>query len=186
MVDFMLLELNLTTFMYQLEANPFGIDEIMVPTLQVTDELNVPGGFTHACLDKGIDVAHITRKSIWELRSDPYRCPTKKFRHLICMFGIEDLDRLTKSTELFVNKIMPEFDFGAVICWYEKMFNRTYLEEPTAEKLDKNYYLSLPHVRFHHEKLKSNGNLDVQNFDCKTGNIYAKSNNFVEYFFDQE
>jgi hypothetical protein len=61
MVDFMLLELNLTKFMYQLEANPFGIDEIMVPTLQVTDALNVPGGFTHACLDKGIDVAHITR-----------------------------------------------------------------------------------------------------------------------------
>ena len=64
------------------------------------------------------------------------------------MFGIEDLDRLTKFPEIFVNKIMPDFDFGAVTCWYEKMFNRTYLEEPTMEKLNKNYYLSLPHVRF--------------------------------------
>jgi hypothetical protein len=61
MVDFMLLELNLTKFMQQLEAKSFAIDEIMIPTLQVTDALNVPGGFTHACIDRGVRVQHITR-----------------------------------------------------------------------------------------------------------------------------
>lgn len=61
MVDFMLLELNLTTFMQQLEVKDFGIDEIMIPTLQVTDALNVPGGFTHACIDRGVQNQHITR-----------------------------------------------------------------------------------------------------------------------------
>jgi hypothetical protein len=62
------------------------------------------------------------------------------------MFGIEDLDRITKFPEIFMNKIMPDFDFGAVTCWYEKMFNRTYLEVPTSEKLNEAYYFSLPHV----------------------------------------
>uniref|UniRef100_A0A914CWQ3 Sulfotransferase n=1 Tax=Acrobeloides nanus TaxID=290746 RepID=A0A914CWQ3_9BILA len=89
------------------------------------------------------------------------------------MFGIEDLDRFTKFPELFMNKIMPEFDFGAATCWYEKMFNRTYLEEPTVEKLNKSYYLSLPHVRFQHEKLKNNGSVDVKKFNCSIGSIYA-------------
>uniref|UniRef100_A0A914DE79 Uncharacterized protein n=1 Tax=Acrobeloides nanus TaxID=290746 RepID=A0A914DE79_9BILA len=70
-----------------------------------------------------------------------------------------------------MNKIMPDFDFGAVTCWYEKMFNRTYLEVPTAEKLDKTYYLSLPYVRFHHEKLKNNGTVDVGKFNCTIGQI---------------
>lgn len=67
-------------------------------------------------------------------------------RHAICMFGVEDLDRLPHFPEIFMNKILPEFDFGALTCWYEKLFNRTYLEEPTSENLDKNYYLSLPYV----------------------------------------
>ena len=47
--------------MQQLEAKDFGIDEIMIPTLQVTDALNVPGGFTHACIDRGVKNQHITR-----------------------------------------------------------------------------------------------------------------------------
>jgi ribosomal protein S19 len=61
MVDFMLNELNLTKFMQQLEAKSYGIDEIMIPTLQVTDALDIPGGFTHACIDRGVKIQHITR-----------------------------------------------------------------------------------------------------------------------------
>jgi hypothetical protein len=61
MVDFMLIELNLTTLMRQIEVKSFGIDEIMLPTLIATDALDAPGGFTHACLDKGKEIFHITR-----------------------------------------------------------------------------------------------------------------------------
>jgi hypothetical protein len=66
MVDFMLNDLNLNTFLRQIESKSFGIDEIMLPTLQATDALDAPGGFTHACLDKGIDVFHITRYSVYK------------------------------------------------------------------------------------------------------------------------
>uniref|UniRef100_A0A914DVV9 Uncharacterized protein n=1 Tax=Acrobeloides nanus TaxID=290746 RepID=A0A914DVV9_9BILA len=163
MVDFMLNDLNLTTLMQQIEAKSYGIDEIMLPTLQATDALDAPGSFTHACLDKGITISHITRFSVWYYKAS---CPTKYLRHLICIFGVEDLERLTKIPALFVNKLMPTFDFGALTCWYERLFNRTYLEDPTAEKLDKDFYLSLRHVRFQNEKLKSNGTFDPKKFNC--------------------
>ena len=60
MVDFMLNELNLTKYMAQQEGH-FAIDELFLSTLQATDELNSPGGFTHACLDRKIEVYHVTR-----------------------------------------------------------------------------------------------------------------------------
>jgi hypothetical protein len=57
----MLNELDLTETVRRLEAGGFGIDEILVPTLQAADALQAPGGFTHACLDKDKRVQHITR-----------------------------------------------------------------------------------------------------------------------------
>lgn len=47
----MLTELNLTTLVNQLETDRYGVDEQLMPTLQTTDELGLPGGFTHACVD---------------------------------------------------------------------------------------------------------------------------------------
>lgn len=60
MVDYMLKELNVSKFMTQLEG-PFAIDEIFIPTLQATEELNIPGGFTHSCIDRELNVDHVTR-----------------------------------------------------------------------------------------------------------------------------
>lgn len=39
----------------------FAIDELFLPTLQATSDLNIPGAFTRACLDKGIPNNHVTR-----------------------------------------------------------------------------------------------------------------------------
>uniref|UniRef100_A0A914C3N7 Uncharacterized protein n=1 Tax=Acrobeloides nanus TaxID=290746 RepID=A0A914C3N7_9BILA len=60
MVDFMLNELNLTKILAQLEGR-YGIDELLMPMLQATEELDVPGGFTRKCIERGIAVNDITR-----------------------------------------------------------------------------------------------------------------------------
>jgi len=59
--------MNLTTLLDQLNNGVFGSNEILFATLQNTDELNAPGGFSHICLekdrDRGISMAvnYITR-----------------------------------------------------------------------------------------------------------------------------
>lgn len=82
--------------------------------------------------------------SLW---SDGEGCNTHQSRHAICMYGIEDLvEHISTFPHLFVNKIMPEFDFAAAVCWYERLFNRSYVEPATTERLDPNFYLNLAHV----------------------------------------
>uniref|UniRef100_A0A914D174 Uncharacterized protein n=1 Tax=Acrobeloides nanus TaxID=290746 RepID=A0A914D174_9BILA len=61
--------------------------------------------------------------------------------------------------------MMPDYDFGAMVCWYEHMFNRTHVEPPNSKNLNPDYYLSMPHVRFHDEK-KRNGSVNIRYFDC--------------------
>lgn len=58
-VDFILNELNLTNLMAQLEGE-YGIDELLMPMLDVSEELKAPGGFTRSCLEKGIGVNDVT------------------------------------------------------------------------------------------------------------------------------
>ncbi|RCN32847.1 hypothetical protein ANCCAN_21337 [Ancylostoma caninum] len=52
---------NVTTLIEQLNRKSFGLDEIMLATLQVSDELEMPGGFTSDCLMQGKDTASISR-----------------------------------------------------------------------------------------------------------------------------
>ncbi|KAI3408872.1 hypothetical protein GPALN_007466 [Globodera pallida] len=51
---------------------------------------------------------------------------------------------------LFANKLMPEFDFGALLCWWEKMHQRAYNEtrHRSFSRLNSAIYADLPHVRF--------------------------------------
>lgn len=61
MIDFIIYDLNLTTFMKQLETDIYGIDEIFLSSLQGTDAIEAPGGFTHICIDRGINAKGISR-----------------------------------------------------------------------------------------------------------------------------
>jgi hypothetical protein len=79
--------------------------------------------------------------------SDGDGCNSHHSRHAICVFGVEDLaEHIARYPHLFVNKIMPEFDFAAVVCWYERLFNRTHIDPPTTARLDPSFYLDLTHV----------------------------------------
>uniref|UniRef100_A0A914DPZ3 Uncharacterized protein n=1 Tax=Acrobeloides nanus TaxID=290746 RepID=A0A914DPZ3_9BILA len=78
---------------------------------------------------------------------------------------MEDLHRFSRLPHLFANKMMPEHDIGAIVCWYEHLFNRSHLEPPNSKNLNQDYYLSMPHIRFHQEK-KINGFVNISNFNC--------------------
>lgn len=54
-------ELNLKKLMSQLNTDKYGVDEILLPSLQSTDALKLPGGFTSECLKKKIKTPHLTR-----------------------------------------------------------------------------------------------------------------------------
>uniref|UniRef100_A0A914ENK6 Uncharacterized protein n=1 Tax=Acrobeloides nanus TaxID=290746 RepID=A0A914ENK6_9BILA len=161
MVDFMLNELNLSKYMAQLEGR-FAIDEFFLTTLHTTDALNVPGGFTHVCLDRGIETKHVSRYNIWSFEHELKNCYSGDFRHSLCIFGLEDLHRLTTLPHLFVNKMMPDYDFGAMVCWYEHMFNRTHVEPPNSKNLNPDYYLSMPHKMDRKRKKISYNEIDPE------------------------
>uniref|UniRef100_A0A914EAE4 Uncharacterized protein n=1 Tax=Acrobeloides nanus TaxID=290746 RepID=A0A914EAE4_9BILA len=68
--------------------------------------------------------------------------------------------------------MMPSFDFVAIACWHERLYNRSYLNAPAKYNLNPNYFLNLPHVRFHHEKLK-NGKVDLEKFECNLTTMHT-------------
>jgi len=84
---------------------------------------------------------------------------------------MEDLNRLRQRPELFANKFMPAFDYGALSCWLEHIYNRTHFgsRSPTLE-LDLDYYADLPHVRYHRmrETMMPGQKWNKYAFDCST------------------
>ncbi|KAI1700733.1 core-2/I-Branching enzyme domain-containing protein [Ditylenchus destructor] len=165
MVDFIVNDLNVTKMILQLEDSTFAVDEIFTQTLQATDALEAPGGFTHSCLDRGMAVHHWSRFHLWGVAG----CHSKLQYHYLCVFGIEDLVPYFNNTNhLFHYKMVSTMDFGAIDCWHETLYNRTHFERGT-HRLDSSAYLNHPLVRFQVEK-KKNGVVDLSKFDCSTGN----------------
>lgn len=77
-----------------------------------------------------------------------YECHSKITRHELCVFGMEDLYRnLADNPYFFANKMVPEYDFGAIVCWNEMLFNRTHFDKG-LHRLDMGAYVKLPHVSF--------------------------------------
>lgn len=105
------------------------------------------------------------RATVWRSRNATYNkmhCMSKRYRNGVCMFGIEDLRRLAARPELFVNKMMPSFDYGAAACWLEELYNRTHFER--SNRVFDEYYTTLPHVRYN--RVKDQKGLSLKEFDC--------------------
>lgn len=60
-VDYILNVLDLDEFKRRVEVQGYGTDETMFPTLNAADALAVPGGFTHACINRGFATRCVTR-----------------------------------------------------------------------------------------------------------------------------
>ncbi|KAL3094620.1 hypothetical protein niasHT_023934 [Heterodera trifolii] len=153
MVQFIRLQLNLTEFVRRMNLIGYGRDEIMLITLHSADQLNAPGGFTQTCFRQknGRDTRFLTREALWAPHTF---CPSYKWRHSVCIFGVEDLAPLAKFPHLFFNKFWPAFDFGALLCVYERLFNMTHLHtcgeqlDKMAPVVNKSFVQQLPNVRF--------------------------------------
>ncbi|EYC05285.1 hypothetical protein Y032_0083g1681 [Ancylostoma ceylanicum] len=81
---------------------------------------------------------------IWQYEHSEL-CFSKKFRHCVCIFGIEDFPWLSNQLKLLANKMMPSFDYAAVDCMHELLFNRTHLGQINHE-LQLALYESQPYV----------------------------------------
>ncbi|KAK5969900.1 Core-2/I-Branching enzyme [Trichostrongylus colubriformis] len=143
-VSWMVRTANLTTLLDQLNTDRYGVDEILLATLKVNAELGMPGKFASSCSKRnqpGKETPYFTRKNFrftrWQSRDS---CPTKRFRHSICIFGIEDLPILSQRHELLANKILPYFDYAVVDCLHELIFNRTHLGQSDHELDWKRYW----------------------------------------------
>ncbi|KAI6170487.1 hypothetical protein M3Y97_01149600 [Aphelenchoides bicaudatus] len=165
-IDFIFDKLDLTKTLKQLNNNMGTMsDEILFSALNSNDNIKLPGGFTQKCANKiGTSVA-MTRFNIWWQMS-PKFCDSKIHRHNLCIFGLEDLrSNLVDNPFFFANKMIPEYDFGAIVCWNEKLFNRTHFDRG-VQRLNKKLYVKLPHVRFHNARLKYGKAFNMNLFDC--------------------
>ncbi|CAD5212880.1 unnamed protein product [Bursaphelenchus okinawaensis] len=166
-IDYIFTELNLTKLFSQIDNDKtYGIDEIGFTTILSMELLGIPGHFSQHCINQGKSTSFITRYSNW---LNQEKCKSHHFRHAICIHGVEDLLPIVDNIkELYVNKVMPDFDFNAVTCWLEVLYNRTYLEERTVKRLDQKHYQGLAHVRY--QALKDeNGQVPAEklaNFSC--------------------
>nr|CAD2159367.1 unnamed protein product [Meloidogyne enterolobii] len=164
-VEFIVNKLDLTTMLEQLDNWEYAGDEFFIQTLLASDDLKAPNAFTHKCIDQKINVPYVTRYNIWEFEHKD-KCYSNNFRHYSCVFGIEDLwHNFYNSKYLFVNKMMPEFDFGAILCWHEEMRRRTLINKG-LHRLNASLYQNWPQTRFHKEWVRTNGNVDLDNFNC--------------------
>ncbi|KAI1728348.1 core-2/I-Branching enzyme domain-containing protein [Ditylenchus destructor] len=157
-VQFVLEELRLDTFIDRLEKSKYGMDEVFFSTLN-TNLLDFPGGFTTECLKKGRQINSLGRYTLWQFDG---RCMSRKFRHDICIFGVEDLRHLNSGLfQFYFNKMMTHFDYGAIFCWLENLRKNS----TTHRRINSRFYKRLPYVRYN--DLISKGKVKSPNgFDC--------------------
>ncbi|RCN27604.1 Core-2/I-Branching enzyme [Ancylostoma caninum] len=101
-VYWMVNTVDLTVLIDQLNEGGYGIDEILVASLQVSEIFDMPGRFTAECMKGKHDIGFITRVLIWVWESD--FCNSKKFRHGVCIYGIEDFSWLSRYPKIMANK----------------------------------------------------------------------------------
>jgi hypothetical protein len=53
--------MNLEKLLDGLEQGTYGVDELLMGTLNANDAIDIPGGFTLQCLRKGVEVGAFTR-----------------------------------------------------------------------------------------------------------------------------
>ncbi|KAI6185759.1 Beta-1,3-galactosyl-O-glycosyl-glycoprotein beta-1,6-N-acetylglucosaminyltransferase 3 [Aphelenchoides besseyi] len=164
MIDFMLEELDLRRFMRNLDqGHLLDVDEQFMGSLNSADAIDAPGGYTRHCYEKGVFHAQMTIFVMWSHE----KCNPGFFRHYNCIFGVEQLKMLSTVPQLFGNKIMPSYDFGAAACWYEELLRRTHVDRG-LHRLNPDVYLNLPHVRFNRERSRFGSKFNINEFECDT------------------
>ncbi|KAI6220915.1 hypothetical protein M3Y99_01582200 [Aphelenchoides fujianensis] len=114
-----------------------------------------------------MDCAAIRRRAHFQTAAlDNAPCPTR-WRHTQCILGAEHLPELLAAPQLFANKFLPAFDFGAAVCWLEELHRRTHLDRG-LHRLRSDFYLERPQVRFNRERWRWGHRFNVSLFDYAT------------------
>ncbi|PIC33814.1 hypothetical protein B9Z55_013662 [Caenorhabditis nigoni] len=145
-VKWLIEDVDVSIAIEQFNRTEYGGDEQLIPSLYLNHEYGMPGHFTDQCIDyQGID--QITRFVQW-VREGINGCPTKSFRHGVCLIGIEQFRALSRMPFITVNKMVPSFDYSIIECTSELLYNRTFLSQMDHE-LDESFYKELLHVKYH-------------------------------------
>ncbi|KAI6221890.1 hypothetical protein M3Y99_01529600 [Aphelenchoides fujianensis] len=82
-----------------------------------------------------------------------------------CILGAEHLPELLDAPQLFANKFLPAFDFGAAVCWLAELHRRQHADRG-VHRLRPAFYLERPQVRFNRERQRWGDRFNVSLFDC--------------------
>ncbi|KAK6017842.1 Core-2/I-Branching enzyme, partial [Ostertagia ostertagi] len=94
--------INLTKLINQFNTAGNSVDEMLMSTLQIADEWEMPGRFTKQCFMNGSFYDGITRMVQW--RETKEQCKAGFLRHLVCVLGTEDLPSISSYHHILVNK----------------------------------------------------------------------------------
>uniref|UniRef100_A0A0N4ZH90 Uncharacterized protein n=1 Tax=Parastrongyloides trichosuri TaxID=131310 RepID=A0A0N4ZH90_PARTI len=164
--DYMTNELNLTAYQNNFDVYPvFGNDEMFWQSLFVNYEiLKIPGTIPSHCIGKKDSQSFYTRFAQWEYGKDFYeKCLSHTLRHYVCLLGVEYLKTFESNEHFFLNKMLQSFDFAAIDCWSERLFNRTYFPYQYS-KIDMKKYDNRIQKRFQ-DFLKVSQN--ISGFNCE-------------------
>ncbi|KAI6238980.1 hypothetical protein M3Y99_00629500 [Aphelenchoides fujianensis] len=84
-----------------------------------------------------------------------------------CVFGAEHLPELLAAPQLFANKFVPAFDFGAAVCWLAELHRRQHVDRG-LHRLRPAFYLERPQVRFNGERWRWGDRFNVSLFECSS------------------
>lgn len=122
----------------------------------------MPGRFTSTCVRPAKLTQFSTIVDQW-IRLKDVPCHTGYFKNDWCVFGLENLEQLAKSTQLMAWELLPDFDYGVIDCIHEVIFNRTFLSQ-VDHPLNLDYYRNLPHVKFHNSRKHSDAKYTLKCF----------------------
>ncbi|CEF70604.1 Glycosyl transferase, family 14-containing protein [Strongyloides ratti] len=163
-IDYILNALNIVTYQNNFDNfHKYANDELFWSTLFSNYEyLKIPGTLPTHCIHSQGAMKSFTRFTVWNYGKNLDDCPSRYKRHSICIIGIEYINELEYQPHFFVNKMLESFDIGAIYCWGERIFNRTFFPKQFKE-IDISPYFSRIQVRFQDFLKKSN---DLSEFDC--------------------
>ncbi|KAE9547739.1 hypothetical protein FO519_009051 [Halicephalobus sp. NKZ332] len=165
-MEFIVNEINFSFVPKRFEnETTYGMKRVFLNSLQASDDVELPGGFTNVCLNRGFGTKSITR-FVYYLEN---RCESGIIKNGICVGGRSNLRFLDRRPEMFFSLMDPQLELVAYHCWRERMFNRTYLPErsPPEETLKDNLYQYVNHttVRLNRERL--NSSFTLEDFHCE-------------------
>ncbi|CAJ0563778.1 unnamed protein product, partial [Mesorhabditis spiculigera] len=168
-IQWLVKEINVTTLMDHFNNGHHSVDEQLFATFLNSETLRMPGGYHSACMKNRPDgfFTYITRHTRWSFEGHK-NCNE---RHMICLYGIEDLEdaRLTARRVISLNKFIGSFDFAAITCMAESLFNRTHGGDE---------YFDVEHIANHsgnrYQRATRLPGFDLKNFTSFVGGAAAQ------------